>query len=75
MEDIIEAVKEEGGVQVWFQTGHSLFSFREWIDMQINISHLVQYPGKYRADIENHRIVRKRHFRRNRISPEGEDLP
>jgi hypothetical protein len=64
MDDIIEAVKEDSGIRVQFKKGderyHSIFSFQELIDAQVNIYHLVQYPGKYRIDSDQHRIVRKR---------------
>jgi hypothetical protein len=37
--------------------GHTLFSYQDLIDLGINASHLIQYPGRYQIDSENHRIV------------------
>jgi hypothetical protein len=65
MEEILRVNKDDIGIRVEYQKGSGedriLFSFQELIDLQINISHLIQYPGKYQVDSENHRIVRKKH--------------
>jgi hypothetical protein len=65
MDEIIEAVKGDTGIRIHFKKGEErnqmIFSIQELIDAHINVYHLIQYPGKYRIDIENHQIVRKKH--------------
>jgi hypothetical protein len=65
MDEIVDAVKENSGIRIQYRKGEdtdqTTFSFQELIDNEVNIYHLIQYPGKYRIDIEAHRIVRKQH--------------
>ncbi len=65
MNDVIGAEKENSGIRVEVdQEGarkRILFSFEELVVFQVNISHLLQNPNKYRVDVAGHRIMRKKH--------------
>jgi len=65
MDEIVKALKGNSGIRVEFDEGvvrkGILFSFDELIEMQVNVVHLLQNPGKYRVGAEGHRIIRKMH--------------
>jgi hypothetical protein len=60
-EIIIESQKKPAGIEVFWQEKETkkrdFFSYRELIDQKINAIDLLEHPGLYLIDGENHRIV------------------